>query len=302
MEQDLLSEETKEYEDFQFSDKSKDVTKHTCDKSKLANYFGANPDAPHFLTPIFFDKEVLERYYNKPSEYSIQDGALFYGIKWMLRLDNNSKDSITVYLGDLGDLPHKEQLHWKAHNILSGSLSKVAFSRDFMAEFCSAQEPSLVFKQRLGGFNNNWREKFGWDLFKPLNKEDEHHIKSLKVPKDEQKEFDEVILSLNKIIIDSLNVEEMKKGLELTGGKGSITVLQKYLDQKYNFNSNEMFHFLRDLQELRSRGSAHRKGDDYPAVYDKLNEGDFSKTFEKILVKSIWILNTLDSKILGGRK
>ena len=32
----------------------------TCEESKLGNYFGANPDAPHYLTPVFFKPAVLE--------------------------------------------------------------------------------------------------------------------------------------------------------------------------------------------------------------------------------------------------
>ncbi|MFH1311433.1 MAG: hypothetical protein ABIH65_03450 [Nanoarchaeota archaeon] len=287
-----------QFEEFEFLDSSGNKTKHNCDKSKLANLHGANPNAPQFLTPVFFDKEVLDRYYNKPSEYSIQDGALFFGIKWMVRLDNNSRDCITVYLGDLGDLPHKEQLHWKFHNITQGSLSNVSLKRDFMAEFTPAQEPSLVFKQKLNNFNKKWNEKFEWDLFKPLNNEDEHHLKSLKIPKNEQKEFDEIILSLNKIIIDSLNVAEMKKHLDSKEEEKSISVLERYLKQKYRLSNIEMFNFLRSLQILRSRGSAHRKGSDYHEIYKKFDEGDFSKTFEKILIKSIWILNTLENKIL----
>ena len=34
----------------------------TCDSDALANYFGANPQAPHFLTPVFFKRAVLEKY------------------------------------------------------------------------------------------------------------------------------------------------------------------------------------------------------------------------------------------------
>lgn len=44
---------------------------YTCDPSKLSNYFGANPDAPHYLTPIFFDSAVLSKYYSNPENIKL---------------------------------------------------------------------------------------------------------------------------------------------------------------------------------------------------------------------------------------
>ena len=32
--------------------------RHTCNPSCLSNYFGANPSAPHYLTPVYFDAAV----------------------------------------------------------------------------------------------------------------------------------------------------------------------------------------------------------------------------------------------------
>jgi len=271
---------------------------YTCDESKLSNYFGANPEAPHFLTPIFFKKEVLDKYYNKPSKYSVSDGHLSCGDIWGINIDNNAVDCIMVYLGDLGRFPYAEQQHWKLYNITKGNISETSFKRNFQAEFCSPTEPALFFKEKLVLFSEKWKEKLGWDLFKPLNKEDEHHIKTLKVPDNEQKEFDEVVLSLNKLIIDSLNIPEMKKDLNFEEGDNSITVLENYLEQKNNFKSNEIFSFLRNLQNLRSKGSAHRKGRDYNKIYKKFDKGDLSKSFEYILIQSIKTLNTIEEVIL----
>ena len=33
--------------------------RHTSDPGQLANYFGANPESPHYLTPVFFRPDVL---------------------------------------------------------------------------------------------------------------------------------------------------------------------------------------------------------------------------------------------------
>ncbi len=287
----------KNFEKFKIKQEDK-ITEYTCNESELANFFGANPNAPHFLTHVFFKKEVLDKYYNKPSKYSVVDGYLSEGSKWGINIDNNTEECIIVYLGDLGRLPYEEQQYWKLHNITEGKISQTSFKRNIQAEFCSPTEPALVFKEKLGLFNGKWMDKFNWDLFRPLNEEDKHNLKILKIPDNEQKEFDEVVLSLNKIIIDSLNISEMKKDLTFESMDNSITILEKYLLQKHYLNSPEMFSFLRSLQKLRSKGSAHRKGSDYNSLYKKFDKGDFSKTFRDILIKTIQVLNTIEAKVL----
>jgi hypothetical protein len=275
----------------------------TCDESKLGNNFGKNVESPHYLTRIFFKKEVLDKYYGKPSKYSIKDGYLFYtradGInEWCLPIDNNAESCVMVYLGDLGKIPNDEQRHWKIYNIQKGDFSSVSIMRDFQAEPCSPVEPALYFKEKFKIFNNNWETKNKWYFFKPLNKEDEHHLKTLRVPSDEQKEFDELILSLNKIMVDSLNANEMKKELIFDKEDKSINILQKYFEQKYKITFPQMIEFLKDLQNLRSSGSAHRKRNNYKKAYKKFDKGSLSETFKDILIKSIIMLNTIENRIL----
>ena len=290
------------FEKFTFEDGGKKIT-FTCNELKLANLFGKNPEAPNFMTRVFFKKDVLDKYYGKPSKYIVQDGYLFYvkdnGInEWGVPLDNNADDCVMVYLGDLAKLPNEEQKHWKLHNIIKGKNSLVAFRRDIKAEFCSPTEPALYFKENLEIINDKWKNKFGWELFKPLNKEDEHHIKTLRTPNNEQKEFDELVLSLNKIIIDSLNIKEMKKDLSFNKGDKSIYILEEYLKQKHKFNSSHLVDFLKNLQNLRSMGSAHRKGSDYKKAYKKFAKEDLSETFKNILVQTTQMLKTIENNII----
>ena len=93
--------------------------KYTCNPEVLSNYFGANKKAPNYLTPVFFKKEVMQKYYSS-EEYLIGDGRLSRRGSWSLRFDNNAKDHVSVFLGDLGqDLPSKEQEYWKSFNIFA---------------------------------------------------------------------------------------------------------------------------------------------------------------------------------------
>ena len=81
--------------------------KYTCDPDALDNYLDLNPGAPHYLTPVYFSPEVLDRYYSDP-KYEVRDGYLSCGGLWGVRVDNNHLEHVTVWLGDLErDLPEK---------------------------------------------------------------------------------------------------------------------------------------------------------------------------------------------------
>ena len=43
------------YEGESLIDENGKEIRHTCNPSCLSNYFGANPTAPHYLTPVYFD-------------------------------------------------------------------------------------------------------------------------------------------------------------------------------------------------------------------------------------------------------
>ncbi len=68
-----FAEEQKEYAEFIIDvDENGDEIIHTSAPDALANNFGANPDAPHFLTPVHFNPEIVEK--NKIEEgYAILD-------------------------------------------------------------------------------------------------------------------------------------------------------------------------------------------------------------------------------------
>ena len=122
-----------------------------------------------------------------------------------------------------------------------------------------------------------WNKKYGWQLFLPLAVDDEHRFKTLhcltqsKNPND----FEEQILSLTKVLIDSLNeaalvgrIDETKsevqvrlKELHVTDKnavKGSISKFELFLLSEGKELSDSIT-FLRNLQELRSSTTAHRK-------------------------------------------
>ena len=142
-----IIQEAREYVEFIIGvDDSGEPTTYTSNPSALANFFGANPNAPNFLTPIHFGKDVLDKYYQKPSKYSVKSGFLHCGHEWGLPMDDNHNDKVCAWLGDLGRIPYDEQLHWRAHNIPpSGTLSKKFYANQILAEPTDSNRPDHLF-------------------------------------------------------------------------------------------------------------------------------------------------------------
>ena len=291
----------KEFQNFIIKGDSHDYTSHTCDPSMLADYFGKNKGAPHYLTPVYFRKEVLQKYYGASSEYEVQDSLIYKHGFWRLRLDNNSTDHVCVFLGDLGqDIPHSEQIYWRSFNISpeDRKLSKTYFERSILGQFSDAESPDLVFKSTFEKFQKGWLEKFGWNLFLPLSESDAHCFNTLhSLTKEEQSEFDAQVLSLVKITIDSINVKGLKQ-IVPSDEIGSIKLLSSYLGSSgVNF---DMTGFLGGLQGIPYTGVAHRRGSKYQKTISRLNIDDENLTiaFDRMLLEMTALLNEIYEKLI----
>lgn len=285
-----------EYEDFIIEGDEHDPISHSCNPSLLANNFGGNPDAPHFLTQVFFSKDVLQKYYNASTEYEVSDSTIYKIGYWHLKVDNNSKDHVCVFLGDLGrNLPNSEQKYWKCFNIGAENkeMSKTYYERSMLGQWSNPQSPDLVFKGIFERFQNEWFEKLGWYLFLPLTDSDKHCFNTLhSLTKNEQSEFDSQVLSLVKITIDSINVKGIKAVMP-SDENGSIKLFSAFLKSKeIDFDAASL---LGGLQGVRSSGVAHRRGSRYEKTIERLDidDSDLITAFDKILDQMTELINTL---------
>ncbi|WP_339179236.1 hypothetical protein [Paenibacillus sp. FSL R5-0701] len=297
----------KSFEEFVIGyDEKGEEVKFPSDPKNLANYFGSNPNSPQYLTPVYFSKDVLTKYYSKPELYEVNDGHIRCQGIWLLPIDNLNKEYVSAYLGDLGrELPHKEQIYWKSFNIIpDGKLSETKFKRDFLAQFADPEISDLKFKQKFVMFRGKWIEKMGWDLFIELSDADKYNFEHLRIPiAKSQVEFDGLVLSLVKTMIDSINEKELNKLImNKEDLKGSISRLERFLEEKNVTGYEPHLKFLRDLQELRSTGSGHRKGKSYDKVSEKvgLQNRNFDEVFEKILNDSISFLGFLEDSFISN--
>ena len=170
-----------------------ELIEFTSNEEELSNNFGKNPGSPNYLTPVLFAQQVLKKYYENPSDYEVRDGSVFRKGFWSLRLDNSLPEYVVVFLGDLGKLPHKEQLYWKSFNVApQGGMSGTGFKRSILGAWTNPEKADLYFKMRLSDFSAKWRKQYGWDFFLLLSDDDSHNLDSMHIPLDanNQKKFD----------------------------------------------------------------------------------------------------------------
>lgn len=297
------NQKPEEYDDFIIgTDENGNNVTYTSNPDELSNLWDKNPTTPLYLTPVFFKKEVLNKYYNDPNKYNVTDGYISCGNLWGLKIDNNKKEHVVVFLGDLGrDLRHKERLYWKSFNIPpdGSGISKVCWERSFEVKPSDPESLDLKFKYLFEIFNEKWNEKYGWDLFLPLDSDDKYHYHILHIPDNNQSSFDEQIRGLVKIIIDSLNEKKLDE-LNTEKATGSINKFKCYLEANDIENIKPHIEFLKNLQALRSASVAHRKGENYKKIAHVfcIGEKSYSDIYKNILNSVINIFEFLKESFL----
>jgi len=225
-----------------------------------------------FLTPVYFKREVLQKYFSEPARYAVEDGRLSCGGLWSLRMDNDHPRRVGVWLGDLGYLNMQEQAHWRGFNVAPDDrFSETFITRNIRAFFADPTMPDLVFKNLLPRVNKAWQDRFGWPLWREPHPQDQYIFNKLHVSLgDEQSEFDEQNLLLAKTLVDFLNEEELaKRGGTLPSDAKGIAKLTGFLRENGFSGGDAHLEFLRGLQRLRSKG-VHRKTAEYEDALGKL--------------------------------
>ncbi|MDE0425810.1 MAG: hypothetical protein OXN25_13175 [Candidatus Poribacteria bacterium] len=293
-------------------DDNGDEVYHTCNPRKLKKVSGENPDAPWDITPIHFRKQVLDKYYNEPSKYSVEGSVESRGL-WSMQIDNDNPDKVCVLLDHLGiHLPYAEQLHWKSHNIPpEGDVSDTFYRRMVLGEWASPDQPDLLFKQSYDQLQKACDECLDWQLLKPLSSGDEYRLQRLRIfAVDEESHFKDSILDLANILIERLNEERLEALIPVSKRKDikrGINRLEYVLNFRKVEDAEKHIIFLRCLWDLRNtRGGSHREllqDSRYKrgSAHFDLENLNRPEAFAKILREAVQFLDFLILAVRNGK-
>ena len=237
--------------------------KYTCEPDRLANYFGKNPDAPPYLTPVFFKREALQRYYDDSELYTVSDGYLSCSHLWGVKIDNGNPNCVVVFLGDIGrDIPAGHRTHWLSYNVSpTQRMSDVGVRRAFFGQFADSENPEHRFKLAYNQLQNSWEEHWGWRLHRKAEGPDAGVLQRLRIPvNDTDAELRTQSINLALVLVDYLNEKKLASYLSDTKNDKGIAKLRKFLEAQSYQHTERDIRLLQRIQRTRSRIAAHSSG------------------------------------------
>ncbi|WP_420174269.1 hypothetical protein [Luteococcus sp. OSA5] len=243
-----------------------------CDPKALSSYHSTDSDYPHYLTPIYFRREVLQDYLAQPSRYHVTPFRLSCLHLWGVDISINTAGLVEVYLGDIAQkIPHQDWGHWKSYNVPpEGKMEEGRFRRDFLGQFVDSPDPIGDLKRARVEANQRFVAVFGDPLWKELPKDLELEYRSLMGPMNEDPvSLNGPVLILTKVFVDSLNSKLLRSQAPVGTQGQSLAQLKSWLEARDV--PSEPSKVLSNLYALRSRGGvAHLSNSDSPKAQAQL--------------------------------
>ena len=309
-----FADEPEQYAEFIIDvDENGDGVYHTCDPYKVIELLGGNADAASKYTIVHFRKQVLDKYYNEPSKYTVEDSMVSCGL-WNMKIDNHDPDKVCVFLGELGILPYVEQCHWSQpqYNIPpEGGVSETFYRRMVQGEWANSDQPDILFKQNYDELQRVCEECLGWQLLKPLGPGDEYRFQRLRIlTVNEESHFKDLVSDLTIILIEALNEKRLKDLIptdQQQSIKRGIGRLEYVLGVQALEDVGKHIVFLRSLWDLRTtRSGSHLeilddKRYERASAHFDLENLDRQEAFTKILEEAMEFLNFLIVVVQSGK-
>ena len=274
------------------------------------------PQDDGFLTPVFFNMEVLLKYTNYPN-YSLELGANSSGNIYkeqvpIITFGINRNNNVIMWLGDLARLEEDEQRYLKSENIESDhDIASDFYIAQIEARFPERSDEKKLLHRRLL-FSEKILTKYNIDL-SHLEKEALKEAKNIIKPliNTEDAVF-EVIESLNKVLVESINVSGFKEDIRTIDQDcnisrlGSLKTFEMWLDKRIQIqDSSSIVSPLFVLYDLRKAAShllsEENKDDNISFCCQRLdlpeNCRDYLKIYNSLIKELISMFNTLEEEV-----
>lgn len=196
-----------------------------------------------FLTPVFFNIEVLLKYIHHP-QYGLDIGADTFGYIYKedehyLSFGINENNKVIMWLGDIIDLNVEEQFYLRSENVPSDhSIGSEFYEAQIEVQWAEASAERRLLKKRLE-FNEKVRNNYNLAIAQ-LDTETLRVAKNIrKLLVNTNDAFKDLIIPLNELFVEAINNKGISKDLkekfpelkeELKGKKG-IKLLQLWLEK-----------------------------------------------------------------------
>src|SRR5207248_1110585 len=132
-----------------------------------------------FLTPVFFREEVLERYYEDPRTFTVEEDLVRGGRRWDLPIARTGRGTVQAWLGDVNELSLSVQRHWQQYSVPGEGVPEWRIRRDFLAEFAHAPEegPVAELKRAVAAANEAAQARYDEPLFADV---EEAHVEAVR--------------------------------------------------------------------------------------------------------------------------
>jgi hypothetical protein len=271
---------------------------HTCDPGKLGSYFDKDGTRLHYLTPIYFKREVLQPYAAEPTRYRLSPTRLSCLDLWGITISFNTAGLVEVYLGDLGrDLPSDEWGHWRTYNVPpEGTMDEGRFRRDFLNQWASSKDPVGDLRRARVKAADISRRLLGSPIWRTLPGDVNSEFESLVGPlADDPAALGPPLLLLAKALVDGIDPAPLKAHLKtFDKDEKSLRLLQRYAQELGD--TSDVTSILRDLQGFRSRGGvAHLAGSGRDKAAKDLGISGLSNwdAFESVTIRVTACVNAL---------
>jgi len=270
-----------------------ELKRHTCNPRLLGDY--GDSSRLHSMTPIYFSREVLNRYASEPSRYKVTASRIWCLDLWGLDISTNTAGLIEVYLGELGALPEGEQAHWLAHNVPpEGEMDEGRFRRDFLNQ--SVGSPDLVGDLRRARRRaaEATSALLGSPVWRDLDSQAAIEFEALLGPaSNDPSALTAPTITLTKSLVDGMDPAPLKKYLGGgEPGEKSIALLRRLLSSLGD--TDDAAEVFAALQAFRSAGGvAHLGGSKAGAASARLGIDGMSplEAFAHMTVKLAKALN-----------